>query len=396
MTVNDARLSYLFQRFADNQSSKEELEELYEKVATVGDDTMHRLMDEWYNSARPVSRATQVDWEAMFREIVQQAPVRKMNPVHLLKTAWFRFAAASLIIMAVGGYLWYVNVDREAQKKLVTTVDKQIIPGGNKAMLTLSDGSTIVLDSAATGTLTTQGNVAVMKLANGQIAYKPEGGTGSNEVLMNTMHTPRGGQYRLMLPDGTQAWLNAASSVTYPVAFTGNERKVQVTGEVYFEVAKRKKMPFIVQLKDGAEIKVLGTHFNVNAYSNEPAMRTTLLEGSVKVSLGTQSALLQPGQQAVVKNSIQVQKQVAMEQVMAWKNGLFNFEDAALDEIMRQLERWYDIEIVYEGKVPQIELAGKLTRDVSLNDLLPALGKMGVHYKLEARKLTILKAGLIR
>lgn len=389
MPVNDHNLSYLFQRFADNSCSKEELEELYQQVAAADDETMHRLMDGWYNSLKPGEQAAQVDWEAMYREIVRQEPVRTVHRVHFLKTSWFRYAAAALIIIATGAYLWFSGSEPRSPKESLVRSDKNIAPGGNRATLTLSDGRTILLDSVSTGKLASEGGVAVMKLANGQIAYSPEG-TGSNEVLMNTMRTPRGGQYQLTLPDGTRVWLNAASSITYPAMFAGDERKVQVEGEVYFEVQKNKEMPFIVQIKDGAEIDVLGTHFNVNAYSNEPAMRTTLLQGSVKVRMGTQSALLEPGQQVVVKETIQVQRQVSIEQVMAWKNGLFNFENATFEEIMRQLERWYDIEIVYEGKIPQIALMGKLTRDVSLNDLLPALRKMGVRYRLEARKLTIL------
>jgi len=211
----------------------------------------------------------------------------------------------------------------------------------------------------------------------------------------------------VLLPDGTRVWLNAASSIRYPTVFVKNERKVEVSGEVYFEVVRNTKMPFRVNVNNRTELEVLGTDFNVNAYDNEANMATTLLEGSLRVSQvqegqqpiqtapANQSVILQPGQQAQIsfgqptQQKIKVITDADVNKVMAWKNGLFNFEDATLEEVLRQLERWYDIEVVYESKVPDVALTGKITRGVSLNGLLTALKKMGMHYRMEGRKLIV-------
>lgn len=201
----------------------------------------------------------------------------------------------------------------------------------------------------------------------------------------------------MQLPDGTRVWLNAASSIRYPIIFTGPERQVQMTGEAYFEVAKSKGQPFKVNVIDRAEVAVLGTHFNINAYKVDGGIDATLLEGAVQVAIRGDSlskhktkVVLTPGQQAQVADKIHVVPHADTDKIMAWKNGLFNFEGAGLQEVMSQLERWYDIEVLFENGVPDIEFEGKITRDVSLNELLPALKKMGVSYRLEGRTLTIL------
>jgi ferric-dicitrate binding protein FerR (iron transport regulator) len=216
------------------------------------------------------------------------------------------------------------------------------------------------------------------------------------------MSTPKGRQFQVTLPDGTKVWLNAGSSIRYPTVFNGGERKVEVMGEAYFEVAHNAKMPFKVNVNNKAELEVLGTHFNVNAYDNEATINTTLLEGSVKVgsrsrspsgAIGKlQSAVLKPGNQAVLTHDsrLTIHDNVDVNQVMAWKNGLFNFEGATFREIMNELERWYDIEIVYEKTVPDIEFEGKMTRDVPLHDLLKMLERSDIHFRIEGRKLIVL------
>ncbi len=204
------------------------------------------------------------------------------------------------------------------------------------------------------------------------------------------MSTPRGRQFQVTLPDGTAVWLNAASSIRYPTAFTGAERKVEITGEVYFEV-KKDIRPFIVSADNRAEVTVLGTSFNVNSYSNEAGVKATLLEGTVQVSKDEQSVIIKPGEQADVQKTISVTKGVALEKVMAWKAGLFNFENVSLDEAMRQLERWYDIEVVYEKGIPNIELDGEMSKDITLNGLMNVLKELGVRYRLEGRRLIILR-----
>jgi transmembrane sensor len=219
-------------------------------------------------------------------------------------------------------------------------------------------------------------------------------------VAYNAISTPKGRQFQLVLPDGTKVWLNAASSLKYPTRFNGKERRVEITGEAYFEVAKNINMPFIATIPPqpgglgGASVKVLGTHFNINAYANEPSLKTTLLEGSVQVTAGKNGMNLKPGQQAAISNetnhTIQLINGVDVEKVMAWKNGVFNFNEATLQEVMHQLERWYDIEVQYEPGVPQLEFVGKMGRDLSLNNVLRGLELSKVHFRLEGRKLTVM------
>jgi len=224
---------------------------------------------------------------------------------------------------------------------------------------------------------------------------------------MNSLSTPKGGQYQLTLPDGTNVWLNAASSITFPTAFTGSQRSVEISGEVYFEVAKRLDRPFVVGVNGRQSVLVLGTQFNINGYSDEAAIQTTLIAGSVKVQCrvagltrnDAASVILKPGQQAVVaasdqgarsKKGILVNPDTDIEKVMAWKKGLFNFNGADVPTVMRQLERWYDIQVRYEGAVPVIRFKGELDRGVNLSEVLKILPEIGIQYRLEGRTLVVL------
>jgi ferric-dicitrate binding protein FerR (iron transport regulator) len=257
----------------------------------------------------------------------------------------------------------------------------------------LSDGTAITLDSAANGTIAQQGNAAIVKQAGGQIVYNLQGTAGARQgadggVMMNTMRTPRGGRYQLALPDGTLVWLNAASSITYPIAFTGRQRSVKISGEVYFEVTKNKEQPFVVDVDGRTTVEVLGTGFDVNAYTDEGSVKTTLLEGSVKVG----TVLLRPGEQAQLgQKGTSVVHNVNLDKVMAWKNGLFNFEDVDLKEVMRQLARWYDIEVIYEKGVPNIRFEGEISRNINLSNLLKVLARAEVKFRIEeGRRLVVL------
>lgn len=320
----------------------------------------------------------------------ERAVVMPIRRAHFFRR--WGWAVAVIILFAAGAYLWLLNgKNHQSLANGSRQLQNDVAPGGDKAILTLSDGATITLDSAANGAIAQQGNSSIVKLANGQISYRLKG-EATGEAMMNTMRTPRGGQYRLTLPDGTQVWLNAASSITYPTAFVAKERKVAISGEAYFEVAENKEKPFIVDVDGKSAVEVLGTHFNVNSYADENAVRTTLLEGRVKVSNPEAAAVvLSPGQQAIVLSDrqpaapqrISVINKADLDKVMAWKNGLFNFEDANLQEVMRQLERWYDLEVVYEKGVPDIEFGGKISRNIKLSDLLKVLARAEVKFRLE-------------
>jgi ferric-dicitrate binding protein FerR (iron transport regulator) len=256
-------------------------------------------------------------------------------------------------------------------------------PGGQKAVLTLSDGSTIVLDNAGNGQIAQQGQTQVIKLGNGEIQYKSGNQkTGAREVVFNTMSTPRGGQYQLVLPDGSKVWLNSESSITYPVMFSHQERKVKITGEAYFEVAKDKTKPFRVETGD-MKVEVLGTHFNVKAYADEGPTKTSLLEGSVKVDM----QVLKPGQAFINGRIVPTN----VEQDVAWKNGIFNFNNENLTQVMKQLARWYDLDIVYPDGVPQKEYGGEIGRNLKLNQVLKGLENSGVHFELNGKRVTVTK-----
>jgi len=315
-------------------------------------------------------------------------PAGSVHRVHFLKTAWFKYAAAIIVMFGIGAYFWTTGKKTEqAIANSAKQLQTDIAPGGEKAVLTLADGTKIILDNAANGSLARQGATQVVKLTDGQVAYSVKGAS-DKDIMWNTLSTPPGGQYQITLPDGTRVWLNAASSITYPAAFVSENREVKMTGEVYFEVAKNKEKPFIVDINGRSAAQVLGTSFNINAYANERAIKTTLLEGSVKVS----SVILNPGQQAIVSSSGQQPKitDADLGQILAWKNGLFNFNGLDLHEVMRQLERWYDIKVQYQGRVSNVIFRGEMYRNVNLSDVLEVLQKMGVKFRLEDKTLTVL------
>jgi ferric-dicitrate binding protein FerR (iron transport regulator) len=303
--------------------------------------------------------------------------------------------AAAVVLLLVGLFRLWRTYRAES---LVQTPAIVVAPGGNRAVLTLAGGQKILLDSAAAGILAEQGNAQVKKVGDGKLAYEAGGGAtkGASAAapLYNTLTTPRGGQYQLTLPDGTKVWLNAASSLTFPTAFTGSSRTVEMTGEAYFEVVHDKKHPFTVKVS-GQTIEDIGTQFNVNAYTDEPAQVTTLLEGAVKVD----GHLLRPGEKASITGAagpgatgtaatttgaadIRVERGDP-EGAVAWKNGLFVFTDAGLQTVMRQLSRWYNVDVTYEGNIPPRQFTGMIGRSLTLDQVLKGLAKERVHYQIE-------------
>lgn len=274
-------------------------------------------------------------------------------------------------------------------KKVAPDVTADPQPGGNKAQLTLADGSIILLDGTANGLLAEQGTAKIIKKADGQLLYDVTGAP-TTDILYNTLSTPRGGQYNITLPDGSKVWLNSASTIIYPTSFNGKERKVEILGEAYFEVAKDATKPFRVKMNE-MEVEVLGTHFNINGYQDESFVRTTLLEGKVKVRSGAVENLLNPGQQAQLgKNgNIKLLKNVNVEEVMAWKDGNFQFEDADIYSVMRQLARWYDLEVAYSGRLTK-HFVGSISRDVNLSQVLTMLQQTGeVKFSREGKKIIV-------
>ncbi|MBU0695099.1 MAG: DUF4974 domain-containing protein [Bacteroidetes bacterium] len=302
---------------------------------------------------------------------------------------WYKIALVASIICILSFGIWSYLSQRHP-KQIVTKSQIDVVPGGNKAILTLANGKKIILDSSSNGEIAKEGGVIITKTKGGRVIYDLSHQNNFNEVVAyNTISTPRGGQYQVILPDGSQAWLNAASSIHFPTVFKSNERKVEITGEVYFEVSKDKTKPFRVMTGDQM-VEVLGTHFNVMAYADEKATVTTLLEGSVKVSNSKNQVLLKPNQEATLHRDNQnfAVKDADAESAVMWKNGYFLFNDESLESIMRKISRWYNVEVVYKGDVAQKTFGGTISRFKNLSELLEVLQATGsVHFKIEEGRI---------
>jgi ferric-dicitrate binding protein FerR (iron transport regulator) len=306
-----------------------------------------------------------------------------------VKSLWPRIVAAASIILCLsfGGYflLHKQPTQRIAQNKV-----QDIEPGGNKAILTLSNGQKVSLTDAKNGNIAQQSGTQITKAQNGQVVYLATKGVNATEVAYNTISTPRGGEWKLTLPDGSHVWLNAASSIIFPTAFRGNNRTVKITGEVYFEVVHNAAKPFRVTTKD-MTVEDIGTHFNINAYNDESSTRTTLIEGSVKVSNITGSATLMPGQQAVVaqNNNTIIVKQSDTDGAIAWKNGLFHFDRADIQTVMREFARWYNVDVQYKGDIPVRAISGNINRNSKASVALQILNILNVHFQIQGKKIII-------
>ncbi len=322
---------------------------------------------------------------------IQQAdtPVTRLHPFKKIKTYVF----AAVILLALGTTLYFSLYQPEIYKTEQVKL-KDISPGSDKAILILANGNKISLAGLNNGEIANQDGIKISKTANGQLIYEAtaDGGITGDKPEFNTIEVPIGGQWQVVLPDHSKVWLNAQSRITYPIHFTGKERNVDISGEAYFEVAHNAQMPF--KVKCGKQIvEVLGTHFNIMGYADQKLIKTTLIEGSVKVSEGNNTRLLIPGEQARVgSGKITVTNDVDMEDAVAWKNGYFKF-DENLEAIMAKVARWYDIEVVYQFKPdPNIVYAGKVSRAKNISSLLKIIEFDGdVHFKIEGRRVIVTK-----
>lgn len=378
-TCTKSELDLLLQ-MVENEENKEELGQV--------------LKDHWDTSGSKKGEL-QIDLDSMFSLIMQEAkykaPVVRIEKNRIQRKWKINYAAATIVIclFSTGAYFLFKHAPKKNISKTenIKKIQEELLPGGNKAILTLADGSSIILDSAENGTLTTQGNIKIFKL-NGKLSYnklnKPPSG-----VLYNTISTPKGGEYQLVLADGSKVWINAASSLRFPATFTGKERKVELQGEAYFEVAKNAFMPFKVKVNE-TEVEVLGTHFNINSYEDESAIRTTLLEGSIKINKNHSSSLLKPGQQAQInKEGVKIVKVVDAEEAVAWKQGNFYFDRADIYTVMRQIARWYDVEVEYKASVSS-HFVGTISRSVDLSQVLSMLHLTGeVKFEIKDRKIIV-------
>jgi transmembrane sensor len=360
------------------------------------------IVENWYNkqSSSLIDELPEPDFDKVSNEVwagisskLADANHNKFSSGNGFSIGRLLVAASLFIVFGLGlSYLIFDFINKDSVK---VVNHHKIKPGSNKAYLTLSDGRRIALTDSITGTLALQGNVQITKTADGQIVCKVIAGNEMLKGQYNTLEAPKGGQYQITLIDGTKVWLNAASTLKYPAQFDNGERKVELSGEAYFEVTKDKKKPFRIVSAD-QEIEVLGTHFNVNAYSDEAAIRTTLLEGSVKVfrkSTAEDYKILNPGQQSVLMPDAFSVKKVDTEEAIAWKEGFFVFDNDNLKMIMRKLERWYDVDVncndIADNK---IKITGMISRNTELAEVLRLLEETDkFKFKTEGRRVTIMQ-----
>jgi transmembrane sensor len=346
------------------------------------------IVESWY--AKELSKQKEPlpepDYEEIEREIWNKLPQRNTAKISRM---WVRIAvAASVLVCIYTGYYFF----EQKQQSLLTAQNSnhEILPGSTKAVLILANGTKLDLNDAKSGLLANQGAAEVHKTATGEVTYTTTASDKSGS-LFNTMITPVGGEYRLVLSDGTQVWLNAASSIKYPTAFNERERKVEITGEVYFEVAHDASKPFRV-ITGKQTVEVLGTHFNINAYPDELAVKTTLLTGSIRISNAKKSALLKPGEQSQVnyKEGISIIGHANTEEALAWKNGYFRFNNENIRSVMHKLSRWYDVDVVYNGAVSDEGYYGTISRYKTIDEVLNMLRQTkGVQFKIEGRRIVV-------
>lgn len=389
------RIIYLLKAYSEGSSTEEEERELFSWADEGDDEVFREYVEILLATTNPDETPLPVDWEPLFNRIMKEKNTRSIQAIKK-PTRWKWWAAASIFLLWMGGYYFLRtggNTAISAVSPSIAETDKTDIspPNTINAILTLSDGERIILDSMAEGTLAMQGAVKIAKLPDGQITYQGNNG----EVLYNTLLNPRGSKIvAIQLADKTKVWLNAESSLKYPTVFLGNERKVEITGEAYFEVAHNPIKPFIVSRGD-AQVIVLGTHFNINAYPEEPSVNVTLLEGSVQVNSlagNGRGQKIQPGEQAQIESNghIGIKRRVDLEEIMAWKDNLFSFKGADMKTIMNQVSRWYNVDVTFEKEIKE-KFYAEVSRNTNVSTLLEMLeATQSVKFKIEKEKITVI------
>lgn len=394
MTTDTARVQYLFKKHLDSSASPSEVRELFDLIGQEKiDEEILSSLDLELAETDPLSPYDQKRWNLIFEKIKDDTaaieadviPEKKSSSIFLRACV-----AAAIVVMILGAGLFYfskMDKDQIAQSAYANDVP----PGKRGATLTLANGNKIRLSDVANGELARQANVEISKTADGQVVYKMIGLNSAPNVI-NTLSTERGETYILTLPDKTQVWLNAASSLTYSATLNEHGvRSVKLEGEAYFQVAKDKSHPFTVESK-GQLVEVLGTHFNINSYEEEKSVKTTLLEGSVKVRAGLKQQILKAGEQSILANNKLISRVANIEETIAWKNGDFIFERENIESIMRKLQRWYNIEVDFQGEIPKQIFYARISRSQNISAVLNALEEAeGVHFKVEGRRVTVTK-----
>jgi transmembrane sensor len=401
--MSNNRIHNLVRAFLDGQLTEAEQQEFY---ALLKDQDQRAALSEKFmeltgdpDMQLPFDESLQPVLDAVMQADRASAPVLEMYPAK--RSQRWIWVAASVLLLAVAGTWFFFGGNKngkEEQQAVASTVN--IPPGTEGAVLTLADGTTMLLDSLADGVIARQQG-ADLVLKNRELTYEAKKNQ-ATQTVYNTISTPRGRQYQFHLPDGSGVWLNAGSSITFPTAFNAKERNVKITGEVYFEITKLKSgkensVPFTVSVENASDatrsldIMVLGTHFNVNAYTDEPQVKTTLLEGSVKLKKNNEQLLLLPGQQGRLQanGTFRVIDQINADEVLAWKEGFFYFDHTDLQSVMRQLSRWYDVSVEYRGDIPDLKFVGEIPRSAQLDQVFQILGKTKLRFTVEDKKIIV-------
>ncbi|WP_343669677.1 FecR domain-containing protein [Chitinophaga sp.] len=387
------RITALLEKLTSGTCTWQEKKELFSLIDQVDDPQLKAVLETaWLQYNQPIHNLSDTTSRVILDNILQ-----RNQPTRVLFIRKWRVAAvAAAAALFIGISIYKFTGTPTTTQAPVAIASNIKAPATHKATITLSNGQLVPADSITNGQLVMQGQTKVVRLASGEIVYQPQGQ--HNEVLFNTLTNPKGSQVTsITLSDGSHVWLNAGSSLTYPVAFSGRERRITVTGEAYFEVASAgdHTIPFLVNIKtnqrDSSLVTVLGTHFNIKAYEDEPDTRVTLLQGSVQVDHQRQGIRIVPGQQAAYAMGQPINISTpATDQVVAWKEGLFAYQSSSIAQVLRDAARWYDIEVVYAGKVPGDTFTGSIPRTATLTELLSILQMSRVRFRLENRQLTVL------
>lgn len=407
------RLTYLLAQALHRSATEAELLELSTLIRTDESGALTRQLESMLLQELREDPAADYDmayWDGKIGDILSAdrqdiSPEQEPEEDNLLplyprrRLRWIPAAAAAVLFLSVSLYWLLHRTGNKAPALATSATSHDIAPGTNKALLTLADGTEIPVDTAANGVLTQQGTTSITQVAGGQLLYSSKNGQGKEADItqFNILRTPRGGQFQLRLPDGTRVWLNAASALKYPVAFHGPDRRVELTGEAYFEVAPDAGMPFKVtvrtgQYKDSMEVAVLGTQFNIMAYPDETMVKTTLLEGAVKVISNNNSKQLAPGQGALLDKqhqTLRLQQHADTEEAVAWKNGFIQLEGNDMASIMRMIARWYDVEVLFTADVPA-HFRGAIPKNVPVSQVLKMMEMTGeVHFEIRGNQIVV-------
>ena len=400
--MDNTDLQQIFARYLAGEASQEEVKLLFLEFDKENSETgLRAAIRRQLESEPDVSEEVLHTWDPVLQDIYASMKARMDRgcesagaakvTLRIQRKKWLTYsAAATIALLATFTFLHFFNHrNTKPPQPVAAVMQPDIAPGGNKAVLTLANGTKITLDSLKKGIVSIQGSTKIIQPENGLLTYD-RADSKRSEVLFNTLTTPRGGQYQVVLPDGTKVWLNDASSIYFPSEFTGKVRQVRITGEVYFEVAASAKIPFEVLVND-ITVQVLGTHFNVMAYKDEPVSKVTLLQGAVKVVEGSRTVLLKPGQQAQMsdKGGLIHVESVDPQGIIAWKNNQFWFNDDSIQTVMRQLSRWYDVEVIIKGDIPQ-HFDGNISRNISVSQVLEALqATRHLQYEIQDRTIIV-------